>query len=190
MSYCYHPCYNYCYEPCQYVCQPVCPPVTQVALTTSPATTTVVAPGGTSIPNGTIYNPALFPPAGTVTVITGFPGVTPINVGGITINPNGIFTLPIAGQYTISASANFTPVTPPASGNVRLSVYRISTAGVISLLTTNVAVANATTVTNIPVSINTQFVAGDRVFFATTSTVSSFTVETNSVFSFFRNQCN
>lgn len=198
MSYYSYPYYVPCVEQCVNIappCKPVCAPTPvpcsdgPVTLSTSPVIITTIVNSSPNVPitNGTVYNPQSFPPPGTVTVIGGFPGTTTVNLGNITAASNGTFTVPTNGTYAISASVNFTyaygtlPVNIPT---ITLYIYRINSAGIISLLASIVqnGASPTTTVTNVSQTTTAELASGDRIFFAANTTVSPYSVGNDSRF--------
>ena len=160
-----------------------------ITLSTSPVSTTLVNSTNPNIPipDNSIYNPLAFPQFGTVTVITGFPGIPTVNLGNIGSSPNGTFTIPISGIYMITASANFTNVSstiPTTTPTITMYIYRINLTNLITQIGTIMqnATVISSTIINVSNTITAELCAGDKIFFAVNTTTSSYTVGTDSRF--------
>jgi len=133
--------------------------------------TSPVAGGAVVIPQNT----PLPIPAGTVTQVVGWPLVAQTNIGNVGFIVPGNFIIPRRGNFTVWASAAFSPTVPIAGTPVTftLQIYRVNVAAgnaITNIGSQSVVVPVGYTGTSVPISVSGSdlFNANDIVFLAAT----------------------
>ena len=124
-------------------------------------------------------------PLGSIVTISGFPGSIAVNEGGIGIGNNGNFTIPITGNYLISASINLTSQAVANNTTVNLYIFQTNVLGNSTIIVQNtqpIPQSNTTITVSVTIGGTANLSIGDVITFGVSTLNSTFVVNIGSFF--------